>query len=58
MDNSKTTTRTNAKEREGKEVKGTSYEIICDDHYVQSNKEITCGVDGKWTPTIECVPGK
>ena len=58
MGNSNTPTITSTKEREGKEVNGTSYEVICDQHYVQSNKEITCGVDGKWTPTIECVPGK
>ena len=44
--------------REGNYVTGTTYEFKCDQHYVQSHTESACGMDGKWTPVVECVPSK
>ena len=48
----------NDESREGEYVTGTSYEFECDKNYVQSYAESACGVDGKWTPVVECVPSK
>ena len=58
VDNSNTPTSTNENMRDGVILNGTSFKFECHEHYVQSHKEITCGVDGKWTPLIECVPSK
>ena len=44
--------------REGKYVDGTTYEVICDENFVQNHTESVCGVDGKYAPLIECVPSK
>ena len=44
--------------REGDYVSGTTYEFECNQHYVQSHTESACGVDGKWTPVVDCVPSK
>ena len=56
VSNSNDPTKLTENAREGNYLKGTTFEFECHQHYVQSYKEITCGVDGKWTPQIECVP--
>ena len=48
----------NDESREGNHVAGTTYEFKCNQNHVQSHTESTCGVDGKWSPAIECVPSE
>ena len=58
VSNSNGPTKSNENERDGNYLNGTTFEFECHEHYVQSYREVTCGVDGKWTPQIECVPSK
>ena len=55
--NAESTNFTNIETIEGDYVNGTTVEIVCSENYTQVETQTVCGVDGKWTPQIECYPG-
>ena len=44
-------------QKEGNYVNGTTVTYTCNDNYIQTGKDIVCGVDGTWSGEVKCYPG-
>ena len=38
-------------------MKGTTVTYTCNNNYIQTGKNIVCGVDGTWSGEVKCYPG-